>query len=130
MSETRADITTMPATARSRVSNGSSILAGVDGRSATYRRYRDILAVVVSEAFPDGPTEVQMQLARRFAQLSAWSEAQEAAAANGEEIDIAKYTTTTNSLKRVAETIGLKRAMKPVNGDRLARLMGVRDVEA
>lgn len=103
--------------ARSRVGNGSALLAGVDGRSATFRRYRDILATLVSDAFAGDPTEAQLQLARRAAALGAWCEDQDAAAANGQPIDIASYTTASNSLRRLLQDIGLTRAARDVTPD-------------
>jgi hypothetical protein len=39
-----------PATIRSKVSNGTRLLAGVDGRSSTARRFRDLIAELTAEA--------------------------------------------------------------------------------
>ena len=99
--------------ARSRVGNGSALLAGVDGRSATFRRYRDILASLVVDMGGD-PSEAQMQIARRAAQLSTWCEEQDAAAANGQPFDIAAYTTASNSLRRLLGDLGLERTARNV----------------
>ena len=99
--------------ARSRVGNGSDVLAGVDGRSATFRRYRDILASLCSDMGGD-PSEAQMQIARRAASLSVWCEDQDTKAVNGEPFDIAAYTTASNSLRRLLTDLGLERRARNV----------------
>lgn len=99
--------------ARSRVGNGSAVLAGVDGRSGTFRRYRDILASLISDMGGD-PTEAQLQIARRAAALGVWCEEQDAAAANGAALDISAYTTASNSLRRLLADIGLERRPRDV----------------
>jgi len=98
-----------PSKQRSRVTNGSILLVAVDARSATYRRYKDILLRLTADAFPHGPSEAQQQLVRRAASLSVWCGAQEAALANGEEIDIDTLQRVSNTLRRLLESIGLKR---------------------
>ena len=74
-----------PSKGRSRVANGSTLwIDGVDGRSAEARRFRDVLAALVREAFHDDPTEAQRQLSRRAAALIVWTEMLEARLAAGE----------------------------------------------
>lgn len=102
--------------ARSRVGNGSALLAGVDGRSAVFRRYRDILASLISDMGGD-PSEAQMQIARRAASLAVWCEEQDASAANGEALDIATYTTASNTLRRLLADLGLERRAKDITPD-------------
>lgn len=56
--------------ARSRVSNGKDLfLDGVDGRSVLARRYRDILAQLVSDVGGD-PSEAQSLIVRRATTLA------------------------------------------------------------
>lgn len=107
-------IAPLPPTARSRVTNGSAVLAGVDGRSEIARRYRDILAAITAEAFAGDPTEAQLQLARRAASLSVWAEDQEAAMARGERLDVAAFTTAVNALRRLLQDIGLERRARQI----------------
>ncbi|AKM11520.1 hypothetical protein AB433_03895 [Croceicoccus naphthovorans] len=99
--------------ARTRVGNGSTVLAGVDGRSATFRRYREVLASLVTDMGGD-PSEAQSQLARRAASLVCWCEEQDAAAANGEEFDVKAYTTASNTLRRLLGDLGLERTARNI----------------
>lgn len=99
--------------ARTRVGNGSAVLNDVDGRSIVYRRYREILASLVSDMGGD-PSEAQEQIARRAASLAIWCEQQDEGASNGNPIDVAAYTTASNSLRRLLESLGLKRALRNV----------------
>ncbi|MEL7719025.1 hypothetical protein AAG598_03185 [Citromicrobium bathyomarinum] len=108
-----ARVGTMSPASRSRIANGSAVLAGVDGRSVTYRRYRDILGQLVSDLGGD-PSEAQMQIARRAASLAVWAEEQDASAANGEPLDIGTYTTASNSLRRLLADLGLERRARDV----------------
>lgn len=101
-------------TARSKVSNGRQLfLTAVDGRSPLVRRYRDILAQLVSDIGGD-PSEAQSIIARRAATLATWCEAQEAAMAAGTELDIAEFTTATNALRRLLSDIGLERRAREI----------------
>jgi hypothetical protein len=102
-------------TARSRVTNGSDILPGIDGRSLIARRYRDIVAALAADqGGPAGMSEARGQLCRRFAALAVQCEAMEARLANGATIDIAEYATLTSTLVRVAARIGINRIPKDV----------------
>lgn len=99
--------------ARTRVGNGNAVLQGVDGRSAVFRRYREILASLVSDMGGD-PSEAQEQIARRAASLAIWCEEQDTAAANGTALNIAAYTTASNTLRRLLESLGLERRARNI----------------
>jgi hypothetical protein len=47
--------------------------------------------------------------------MSVWCESEEAKMADGAEIDIDKFQRTSNSLRRLCETIGLERVAKPID---------------
>ena len=101
-------------TNRSKVTNGKTLFpTPVDGRSATFRRFRDILAELSSDMGGD-PTEAQTQLARRAAALAAWCEQEEARFVLGEEFDVAAYGTAANTLRRLLSTIGLERKARDI----------------
>ena len=69
----------------SRVTNGSSTLPGVDGRSAVARRYHDICAAIASDqGGVEHMTEARLQLVRRFAAAAVLAEQMEAKLARGE----------------------------------------------
>jgi hypothetical protein len=101
---------------RSRVTNGSKLLPLADGRSVTARRFKDLVEFIsVDLGGVDRLSEGEKQLVRRAAALSAECERQEALWARGEaEFDIASYSLLTNAVRRVFETIGLKRVPRNV----------------
>jgi hypothetical protein len=96
-------------TARSRVSNGKQLfLEGVDGRTPLVRRYRDVLAELVSDLGGD-PSEAQSLIARRAATLAVWCEQAEAEMAAGRDFDVSVYATSANALRRLLADLGLER---------------------
>ena len=101
--------------ARSRVSNGRDLLPGIDGRSPTARRYRDVLAaLVVDQGGADAMTEARMALCRRFAAAACLAEAMEARLVNGETIDIGEHCLLSSTLVRIANRIGINRIARDV----------------
>jgi hypothetical protein len=103
------------AAARSRVSNGGDILPGVDLRSATARRYRDLVALIaVDQGGIDRLSEARVQLIRRFAAAACLAENLEAQLASGAAIDITEHCALTSTLVRVAQRIGINRVPKNI----------------
>ncbi len=101
---------------KSRVSNGAKLLPLTDGRSVSARRFRDLYEYIGADLSGLDYIEAQRQLVRRASLLSAECERLEALWARGEaEFDLAMYVVMTNSLRRVLETLGLKRVPRPVN---------------
>ncbi len=114
MSTPSAAVVDRKAHARSRVSNGRALfLDAVDGRSVFARRYRDILAQLVSDMGGD-PSEAQSLIARRAATLAVWCEQAEASMAAGTDLDIQEFTTATNALRRLLSDIGLERRAREI----------------
>lgn len=100
--------------ARSRVSNGKALFVDqIDGRSVLARRYRDVLAQLSADLGGD-LTEAQMMIARRAATLAVWCEQAEAVMAGGGALDIAAFTTASNTLRRLVADLGLERRLKDV----------------
>lgn len=97
---------------RTRVGNGSVVLEG-DQRSVQYRRYREILAQLVSDMGGD-PSEAQQQIARRAASLAIWCEQQDTLATTGTPLDVGPYTTASNTLRRLLESLGLERKLRNI----------------
>jgi hypothetical protein len=93
----------------------ASWLDGGDKRGPVARRFRDLVALVTSDL--GGPTELseaQRQIIRRIASLAVWCESQEGRMADGDEININEFQRTSNSLRRLCESIGLQRRAKDV----------------
>lgn len=91
-------------------------VAGIDGRSQTARRFRDLVEIMNND--PGGYdilSEFQKQLIRRAATLSIMAEAVEADVVRDLGFDIMNYGTVCDRLRRIAETLGLRRIPRPVN---------------
>lgn len=103
-------------TTRSAIANGSRLhLAEVDGRTAAARRFRDVLAEIVSDlGGADLLSEGQRQLARRAAMMSVECEALEAKSVAGEAIDLDQYGALADRIGRAFHRLGLKRVPRDV----------------
>lgn len=100
-------------TRRTRIGNGKAFLQNVDPHSTTVRRYREIYAQLVEDMGGE-PSEAQTIIARRAATLAVWCEAAEADMANGKALDIAAFSTATNTLRRLLQDLGLERRLRDV----------------
>ncbi len=100
-------------TARSRITNGSELLSGVDGRSVWARRMRDLIEAHTNDlGGPDVCSHAERSILRRVACLSVELEHLEARfalsdGATSQDLDL--YQRTANSLRKLLETTGLKR---------------------
>src|SRR3954447_14767503 len=105
----RSHLEKPPSKSRSRISNGSAMLAGIDGRSAPARRYRDILGELISDMGGD-PSGAQTAIARRAAALCVTCEQAESELIAGTSVlDVAEFVTAANSLRRLLADLGLER---------------------
>ena len=93
---------------RSKITNGNDLSPGIDGRSATARRFKDITSAIIADL---GGTcsESRLQLIRRFAAASCLAELLEAKMANGQEINIAEHASLSSTLVWLASRIGIER---------------------
>jgi hypothetical protein len=101
------------------VTTGKSLFIGdVDGRGEIARRFRDILAEIVSDLGGSNVlSEAQRQLARRAATISVQCEFIEAEIAAGGEISadrLDQYGTMTDRLGRALGRLGMKRVAKDI----------------
>jgi hypothetical protein len=101
-----------PSKTRSRISNGSAVL-NADGRSTAARRYRDVLAELISDMGGD-PSGAQTAIARRASALCVVCEQAEAEMVAGGVLDLAEFTTAANSLRRLLSDLGLERRAKDI----------------
>jgi hypothetical protein len=87
---------------RSRISNGSQLLNGVDGRSAQARRYRDLVIALADDlGGPDVLSEADKALVRQAAGMTLQAEAMQASAVRGEPTDAAQVVRVSNALARL-----------------------------
>ena len=99
---------------RSAVSNGRRLHVIPPGDTAWSRRFRDVLAEIISDMGSDGLSEGQRQLARRGATISIQCEKLEGIAAASGEIDLEQYGRLTDRLGRCFQRLGLKRQARDV----------------
>ena len=105
----------LPPKSKSRISNGADLLPGIDGRSLTARRYRDLLSAVLVDQGGDRCSEARRQLVRRFAAAACLAEQLEARLVNGETISIQEHATLSSTLVRLASRIGIDRRQKDIS---------------
>jgi hypothetical protein len=85
-------------------------LDGNDKRGPVARRFRDLCTEITGDlGGPAGLSESQRQIIRRIASMSVWCESEEAKMADGKEVNIDQFQRTSNSLRRLCESIGLER---------------------
>ena len=98
--------------ARSRVTNGNKLGAGMDGRLVWARRLRDLIDAYTSDlGEAEDLSQMKRSLIRRAATLTVELERAEASfaeAGKADEAALSAYQTTANSLRRILESIGLK----------------------
>lgn len=105
-----------PRAQRSAVSNGKRLHVKPVGDGAWSRRFRDVLAEIISDLGGAGRlSEGQRQLARRAATISLECEKLENTAVSGAEINLETYGQLTDRLGRVFARLGLKRQTKDAN---------------
>jgi hypothetical protein len=111
----------MPARQRSRVTNGKRLFADmtVDGRSGWSRRLRDLLNLHVADlGGEDIVSTAEHSICRRVATITVELEllerrfALKGKGANADDLDL--YLRGANSLRRLLESIGLKRVARDV----------------
>ena len=108
---------------RSRVTNGSKLVAGLDGRSAEARRYRDLIISYWDDlGGVDRITEAQRTLIGQAATLQIQSERVQAAVLRGEQVNLEQLTRLANASTRILSRLGLKRERRDAAPDLAAYL--------
>jgi hypothetical protein len=107
------------ATTRSKISNRSRMLPGVDGRSSAARRFRDICANYEAQ-FGGNISELERDLIRQAAGLTLRAEQLQGAIVRGEPVSNDELVRISSTAKRLLETIRAKAdKRKPTGPDRL-----------
>src|SRR3954452_18145872 len=105
----------LPSRTRSAVTNHKELLPGLDGRSATARRFRDLVnAFVADMGGLDRCSEIKLGLMRRLAATTVQAEMLEARMVNGEAVDIAALCTLASTTVRLSQRLGLERRARTV----------------
>src|SRR5262245_15097865 len=88
-------------------------LLGSFVHSREYREYRDAVADLV-EHLGSNPTAVQRAIVEEAAGLIVWCRNARLALLKGDDFDVGKYTTATNSLRRLMAVIGQERRLTDI----------------
>jgi hypothetical protein len=105
---------------RSSVTNGIRLFAipGLDGRTQTARRYRDLIDSVTSDLGGDDHiSELERQLIRRHAAVAVAAETLEADLVRNLPVNMGDLGILIDRQRRLAETLGLGRRARPVEDD-------------
>jgi hypothetical protein len=103
---------------RSRVTNGSALLHGVDGRNVWVRRCKDVIASHLSDfGGPDNTSAAERSIIRRASVITVELERLEsrfalAGEASADDLDL--YQRTAGNLRRLLEAVGLQRRARDV----------------
>jgi len=104
-----------PSRTRSAVTNHKNLLPGLDGRSASARRFRDLVnAFVADMGGLDRCSEIKLGLVRRLAATTVQAEMLEARMVNGEAIDVSQLCTLASTTVRISQRLGLERRTRDV----------------
>ncbi|MCF6225769.1 MAG: hypothetical protein L3J22_05620 [Xanthomonadales bacterium] len=88
-------------------------LPGVDGRTWSARRYRELVAHISSDLGGE-LSMCKTAIVCRAAALMTWCEQEEAEHAISGKLNIQVYTTAVNSLRRLMADLGLERVAREV----------------
>jgi hypothetical protein len=96
---------------RSATTNGTELVAGVDGRTKWVRRMRDLIGLYLDDlGGTRGRSQAQLSMVRRIAALTIELERLETGFATAHDTDKATvelYQRTSNTLRRLLESVGL-----------------------
>ena len=91
------------------------LLDALDRRTRPYRRYEAIRGAVLADmGGEENVSEVQKQLVSKFATIALQLEVMEAAAIDGNEIDVDLFGRAAGHLRRIAEALGMQRVARDV----------------
>jgi hypothetical protein len=108
-----------PRKGRSRVTNGSVLIPGVDGRSPWIRRCKDVIASHISDLGGiDNCSAAERSIVRRASVMTVELERLESKFAKAGEADaneLDQYARVAANLRRLLEAVGLRRRPKDIS---------------
>jgi hypothetical protein len=122
----RAAVDSVPSRQRSRITNGTALLPGTDGRGAWVRRCKDVIAEHLADLNGvENTSAAERSIIRRASVLTVELEQLEArfaqvGQASADSLDL--YQRTAGNLRRLLEAVGLQRRQKTV-GPTLGELL-------
>jgi hypothetical protein len=114
---------------RSAVTSGRTMFVNGDPNSAWARRFHDLATAHATDlGGADRLSSSQLSLIRRCAAIQCELERMEAKLSRGEEVDLDVFTRTASHLRRIFETLGVKRVARDVT-PRLGEYLGAEAAE-
>jgi hypothetical protein len=128
MQPVRPPIARNSTTNRSAVTNGSKLLVGIDMRSPTARRYRDLVQAYTAEIGGD-LSQAEMAMIKTAASLSLSAELMQARIVNGELVDSDDLIRLSSEVRRILDTLAGKAAKRKPAGPTLSQIMAEHEAE-
>ena len=127
----RAASVDRPTRLRSKVTNGSKMVLGLDGRSAEARRFRDLVISYADDlGGPDRITQAQRTLITQAATLTVQAERIQASVLKGENVNTNQLTRLSNSVVRILSRLGIRRERRDEGPDLASYLAANHGAEA
>lgn len=114
----RPELTLPPVTQRSAVTNGTRMFVEGDAMSPWARRWRDLVALHVADmGGADALSEAQISLIKRVATIELELEQMDGKLSMGEKVDLDAYSRASGHLRRILDSLGIKRTTKTITPD-------------
>jgi hypothetical protein len=131
MQDVHKPIARSSTTNRSAVTTGSKLLVGIDGRSPTARRFRDLVQAYAAEVEVGGVlTETQMAMVKTAASLAIQAELMQARIVNGEMVDSDDLIRLSSEARRILDAIGAKASKRKPSTLTLTEYLANRETPA
>jgi hypothetical protein len=115
-------------TNRSAVTNGSKLLVGIDGRSPTARRFRDLVQAYKAEIGGD-LSQTDMAMVKTAASLSLTAELRQADIVNGKMVDTNDLIRLASEARRIFAELAEKASKRKPAGPTLSQLLAEHEAE-
>jgi hypothetical protein len=116
-------------TNRSAVTNGSKLLVGIDGRSPTARRFRDLVQAYKAEVGGD-LSEPEMAMVKTAASLSLTAELMQADIVNGKPSNTDDLIRLSSEVRRLLDAIAEKAGKRKPAMPKLAEYLASKQAAA
>jgi hypothetical protein len=122
MQKHRSDGIERSLTNRSRVTNGTRLLEGIDGRTPSARRFRDLIDSFASDlGGMQQLSEAERALVKQAASVTIRAEQLQAGIVRGDAVDPDELIRLSNTSRRLLASIRRRAAPKPTLADHLAK---------
>jgi hypothetical protein len=128
MQDVHKPIARSSTTNRSAVTNGSKLLVGIDGRSPTARRFRDLVQAYKAEIGGD-LSQTEMAMIKTAASLAIQAELMQADIVNGKMVDSGDLIRLSSEARRILDAIGEKASKRKPAAPKLAEYLARRSAD-